>query len=74
MTREMVVFLPLMPGVVPMETARALVDALCVARAHVGEDLLTGAVTVRIAWSEPVWHTAQSFLAERGVPNEITLL
>lgn len=73
MTQEMVVFLPKLPDVAPIETARALVDMLDVARAYVGEDLLTGAVTVRTAFDPILQHTAQTFLAERGVPHEITL-
>lgn len=72
MTSEMVVFLPFAPDAPPLETARALVDALHVARADVGEDLLTGAVTVRTTYSPDLWHTAQTFLAECGVPYEIT--
>lgn len=74
MTREIVVFLPLSPDAAPMDTARALVDALHVARADVGEDLLTGAVTVRIGYSEALLRAAQTFLTQRDVPHEITTL
>ena len=69
---EITVFLPFAPDAPPVVTARALVESLQVARAIVGEDLLTSAITVRLPWTQSLWEVTAAHLASSGVPYEIS--
>ena len=69
---EITVFLPFAPDAPPVVTAHALVESLQVARAIVGEDLLTGAITVRLPWTQSLWDTAAAHLTASGVRYELS--
>jgi len=61
---EVSVFLPRTREQRPVETARELIEGLDVGRAVVGEDLLTGGVTIRLPYDPNLVASVRAFFAK----------
>ena len=61
-------------GGTPEETGRALVQALGIARAEYGVDLMTGGCEVRIPYNANLLADIRAWLGERAILHDISFV
>jgi hypothetical protein len=69
--RETLIFFPNEGTATPLESARALIRHLGVARAEIGRDALTGNVETRLYYDPSIVDAARRFTDEQGILCEI---